>query len=122
MTNNGEFQFTILRLEANPDGMTLAWLYRLGREVYHSSAPRMSELLSELSEYQRDDWDNIKGIYVYSGPAGFTKLRATHVSAAALGLAKNIPICGYSTWKESMASAIPEDVGSVKAIYPEIKS
>ena len=122
MSTNDASPSLILRIEAGADRLTNAWLYQSGQVVFEQSAPMMKELLSALADYLHNDFSGISGVYVFSGPAGFTKLRATHVTAAALGLSEDIPVAGYSDWKEAMAMTVPADEGSIKPVYPELKN
>ena len=112
----------ILRIEAGKDALTSAWLYQSGQTVWQQSAPTMRALITILADYLHNDFSGINGVYAYAGPAGFTKLRATHVTAAALGLSNDIPVAGYTDWQDTMAATIPADEGSVQPIYPELKN
>lgn len=97
----------ILRIEVQKDGQAMGYLYRNGREIWSDSLSSMADLASRISKKIRGDWTVISGIYVFRGPAGYSRLRSSHSFVAALSLVLNLSLYGYLEWNNGYASTIP---------------
>jgi len=109
----------ILRLEVQKNGPTHAWLYRNGRSVFEYEGDNMAQVAAELDKELKSQWSQISGIYVFLGPAGYSRLRATHAFALGISLARQTPIAGYEVWHpRSAATPPPFSKIPLKPIYP----
>jgi tRNA A37 threonylcarbamoyladenosine modification protein TsaB len=107
----------ILRLEVDNCGLTLGWLYDNGQEVYATSGQSMAEVAKSLDQKLKSNWQSITGIYLFRGPAGYSRLRSTHSFALALKLALDIPLQPYVHWQTKWLRCVPKDSNTVKPIY-----
>ena len=109
----------ILRLAVQQDGLTHAWLYRNGQPVFECEGDNMAQVATVLDKKLKSQWSQVSGIYVFLGPAGYSRLRATHAFALGISLAQRIPIAGYKVWHPRSAATVPLSYKTpLKPIYP----
>ena len=107
----------ILRLEAQKDGLTRAWLYQSGRSVFECGGDRMAEVAEALNRQLKGNWRSLGGIYILRGPAGYSRLRSTHSFVLALRMALNIPLQPYLSWRVGWPNRLPRDSNAIKPVY-----
>ena len=109
----------ILRLEVGGDGKTRAWLYNDDGLAKEFVGQNMAEVAMMLEKFIKKNWRQVEGIYVFLGPAGYSRLRATHAFALGIGLAQHIPVAGYKNWRDRLGMTIPHQSQTrLKPIYP----
>ena len=109
----------ILRIEVTPEGETCSWLYAAAREIFRSQGKSMAQVATVLDKKLKSQWSQVSGIYVFLGPAGYSRLRATHAFALGISLAQRIPIAGYKVWHPRSAATVPlSSKTPLKPIYP----
>ncbi len=106
---------TILRFHINNKNETEVVIYKSGKEVERISADSIKLASQELN---KKDIGKIDGIYIFEGPAGYTRLRAMHAYAQGFARGAGIPITSYKEWKGEFSRSIPED-SAIKQVYDE---
>ena len=109
----------ILRIEVTPEGETCSWLYVAAREIFRSQGKSMAQVATELDKKLKSQWSQVSGIYVFLGPAGYSRLRATHAFALGISLAQQVPVAGYKVWHPRFAATPPPfSKAPLNPIYP----
>jgi len=109
----------ILRLAVQKDGLTRAWLYQNGQSVFEYEGDNMAQVATELDKKLQGQWSKVGGIYVFLGPAGYSRLRATHAFSLGISLAQQVPIAGYRKWNSRSSTTVPRRSRVVlKPVYP----
>lgn len=107
----------ILRLEVNGEGLTVGWLYSGGQEICQTCQQNMAEAAKVIDQKLKNNWQSVTGIYIFRGPAGYSRLRSTHSFALALKMALVIPLQPYTLWQSQWACRTPRDSSVIKPIY-----
>lgn len=106
-----------VRLEADTGQLLGEKAWECGRGLSNTILAELDALLSSQSVHL----NNLSGLGVFAGPAGFTDLRITHAVANALAYGLQIPVVssGGEAWLASCRQKLRagENFGIVKPAY-----